>query len=131
MGGWKQLGEIPKVGKTYELDFETKLLNLDNPVTHVFLAIKKRGSSGTQWGARIPAVYSDNDKAKWKVCTYCHLPRGRRMPNKVGSRFRSVTHKRNRGRLHNLVPGYAWLRKSVTQPGSRLRRVTLTCQKDA
>ena len=73
MGGWKQLGEIPKVGKTYELDFETKLLNLDNPVTHVFLAIKKRGSSGIQWGARIPAVYCDNDKAKWKVCTYFHI----------------------------------------------------------
>ena len=73
VGGWKQLGEIPKVGKTYELDFETKLLNLDNPVTHVFLAIKKRGSSGTQWGARIPAVYCDNDKAKWKVCAYFHI----------------------------------------------------------
>ena len=72
MGGWKNLGDIPKVGKTYELDFETKLLNLDNQQTHVFLAVRMRGSSATQWGARIPAVYSYNDKAKWKVCTNCH-----------------------------------------------------------
>ena len=74
VGGWKQLGLIPKVGKTYELDFEAKLLNLDNPVTHTFLGIKMRGTSGTQWGARIPAVYSEKDKAKWKVCTNCKIP---------------------------------------------------------
>ena len=29
-----------------------------------------------------------------------------------------------RSPLRNPVPGYAWLRKSVTQPGSRLRMVT-------
>ena len=31
----------------------------------------------------------------------------------------------NVSRLRIPVPGYAWLRKLVTQPGSRLRRVML------
>ena len=58
---------------------------------------------------------------------------------KVGSRFRSAKEKRNQvrlpvtlgdtktvtqSRLRCPVPGYVWLRKSVTQPGSRLRMVT-------
>ena len=73
MAGWKWLGEIPKVGKTYELDFEAKLLNLDNQVTHTFLGIKMKGTSGTQWGARIPAVYYEKNKAKWKVCTNSYI----------------------------------------------------------
>ena len=66
------------------------------------------------------------------------------MSKKDGSWLRSVTQKRNQGRfpvtlgytksrylvnghvnrLHNSVPGYVWLHKSVTQPGSRLRMVT-------
>ena len=49
------------------------------------------------------------------------LTRGRRMPKK--SRF-PVTHVYVTW-LRSPVPGYVWLRYLVTQPGSRLRMVTL------
>ena len=51
---------------------------------------------------------------------YLDQIRGRRMPKKVGSRFRSVPQKRNQGRFP-VTLGHT---KNVTKVGSRLRSVT-------
>ena len=69
MAGWKKFSDIPKVGKTYELDFEHKMLHLDNPTTHVILAVRMKGAGNTaaSWGNRIPAVYSDKNTPKYLV----------------------------------------------------------------